>query len=505
MATSPTQSKNLTERPPIVAVLGHVDHGKSTLLDFLRKTNVVAGEAGGITQHVAAYEVIHKAADGNEKRLTFIDTPGHAAFKSIRARGASIADIAILVVSAEDGVKEQTLEALSSIKESGIPYVVAINKIDKPGADVERTKASLLENGIYVEGMGGDVPFAPVSAKTGAGIPELLDLLLLVAEIEELRGDPTSPATGFVVEAHRDPKRGIAATLIITDGSLSAGEAVLAGDALAPLRLIDDHTGKSIKKASFSTPISVIGFDALPPVGAPFTTYANKKDAEKARLEAKRATPATTNTVSSREHTFVLPIVVKADVSGSLEAVVGEVSKLGDEHAGAAIIQSGIGAISENDVKTAVAGSGTTPVILGFGVSIDANAVEAARQAGILIEVFDIIYELTDRLKELIKERAPKRIVETVHARARILKLFSTRRNETTIGGAVFEGILEKGSLVRIMRKEELLGTGKLVNIQMNRQDVSRIEKGGEFGAQLETSLELAPGDLLESFSSVSV
>jgi len=505
MAIHSTTSEHTRERPPIIAVLGHVDHGKSTLLDFLRKTNIVAGEAGGITQHVAAYEVSHKAQDGSEKKITFIDTPGHAAFKSIRTRGASIADIAILVVSAEDGVKEQTLEALASIKESGIPYVVAINKIDKPAADVERTKASLLQAGIYVEGMGGDIPFAPISAKTGAGIPELLDLLLLVAELEELKGDPRTLATGFVIEAHRDPKRGIAATLIITDGTLAWGQAVLAGGALAPLRLMDDHAGKAIKTtATFSSPISVIGFDTLPPVGSSFTTYANKKEAERARTEIKKEAPKNADLAAISTHAFVLPVVIKADVSGSLEALVSEISKLGDEHAGAMIIQSGIGAVSENDVKSAVAGSGTPPVILGFGVGVDANAIETARQAGTLIETFTIIYQLTERLAELIQERAPRRTIETVRARARILKIFSTRRNEITVGGSVFEGILEKDSLVRIMRKEELLGTGKIANIQTNRQDVSRVEKGGEFGGQVETSLDLLPGDLLESITTTT-
>ncbi|HET8580861.1 MAG TPA: translation initiation factor IF-2 [Candidatus Paceibacterota bacterium] len=488
-------------RPPIIAVLGHVDHGKSTLLDYIRKSNTVAGEAGGITQHVAAYEVAHPRQDGALSRITFIDTPGHAAFKSIRARGASIADIAILVVSAEDGVKAQTLEALESITASKIPMVVAITKIDKPAADVEMAKRSLLEHGVYLEGLGGDIPYAPVSAKSGQGIPELLDLLLLVAEMEELTGDPDAPASGFVIEAHRDPKRGIAATLIITDGSLATGEAALAGGAVAPLRIVEDHAGTALKHASFSTPITVFGFDGLPQVGAPFTTYPTKKAAEAARSEAAARKPAYTQPSQVAEGTFALPILVKADVAGSLEAIVGEIAKLGDEHALVSVIGSGIGAVTESDVKLAVAGSGTTPVIIAFDVPTDANAIEAARQHGIEIETFDIIYKLTERLAELLRERAPKRVIEVTSGKARVLKRFSAAKTLQTVGGKVFEGFIEKGGVVRISRKDSPIGTGRIETLQVNRAAVTRVEAGNEFGAQIETTIELAPSDLLESVS----
>src|SRR3990167_115187 len=251
---------NFIERPPVVAVLGHVDHGKSTLLDFIRKSNIVAGEAGGITQHVAAYEV-EKEKDGVKKRITFIDTPGHAAFKAIRARGAHAADIAILVVAADDGVKAQTLEALESIKDADIPFVVAINKTDKPEANIERTQASLMEKGVYLEKLGGDVPWTAISAKTGHGVDELLDLILIVAELNEFKGDPAAPASGYVIEAHRDSKRGVAATLIITDGTLRQGTAVLAGQAIAPVRILEKTTGESVREASFSMPVRLVGLD----------------------------------------------------------------------------------------------------------------------------------------------------------------------------------------------------------------------------------------------------
>jgi translation initiation factor IF-2 len=363
----------------------------------------------------------------------------------------------------------------------------------------------LIEKGIYLEGMGGDIPFALISAKTGEGIPDLLDLLLLVAEIEELTGDEALPASGFVVEAHREAKRGIAATLIITNGSFKSGMAILAGGAIAPLRIMEDHTGKNLASATFSTPVSVFGFDSLPSVGAEFTSYANKKDAEKARAEAGVSLPTTSTLAPLTDGVFTLPVVLKADVSGSLEALVSEVSKLGDDYTRVQVIQSGIGTISENDVKSAIAGSGTSPVILGFGVSTDANAIEVARQHTIQIETFDIIYKLIERAEELLRDRAPKRIVESMTGRARVLKLFSSRKNIQTIGGNVFEGYLETKALVQITRKGDVIGSGKVETVQMGRQAASRIDAGNEFGAQIETSIELLPGDLLESVTTQSL
>src|SRR4051812_48208268 len=259
MSKTETQSM---ERPPIVVIMGHVDHGKSTLLDFIRKSNIVAGEAGGITQHVAAYEVEREKA-GQMKRITFIDTPGHAAFGAIRARGANVADIAVLVVAADDGVKAQTLEALQQIRDAKIPFIVAINKIDKPNASVERTQASLMEKEVYLEKLGGDVPWAAISAKSGAGVDELLDLILIVSEFADYKADPAAPATGYVIEAHRDQKRGIAATLIITSGTLKMGMAVLAGHAVSPVRIMENHIGQALKTATFSTPVQLVGFDQM--------------------------------------------------------------------------------------------------------------------------------------------------------------------------------------------------------------------------------------------------
>ncbi len=490
------------ERPPIVAVLGHVDHGKSTLLDFIRKSNTVAKEAGGITQHVAAYEV-EREKEGILKRITFIDTPGHAAFSAIRARGATAADIAILVVAADDGVKAQTLEALKSIRDAGTPFIVAINKIDKQSADQERTIRTLLDQNVFLEKYGGDVPWAAISAKTGEGVEELLDLILLVAEIEVFTGNPSAPAKGYVIEAHRDQKRGLAATLIITDGTLRSGMAVLAGHALAPVRIMESHAGKTLSTASFSTPVQLIGFDMLPEVGEEFHAYKNKKEAETARpapLAAGNKQPAQTIPAQGEEgETFAMPVIIRADASGSLEAIVQEISKLGDEHKQVQVVQSGIGAISENDVRAAIA-SDVPAVVIGFNVGTDAIATALALQHGIRIETFTIIYKLTERLEELLDETAPQRLVEEVTGRARVLKQFSSRKDEQVIGGKVSEGFLERGGTVRILRRNAEVGIGKIKNIQTNKQDVDRIETDREFGAQITAPCEITQGDTLEGF-----
>lgn len=278
--TKPIKTDSKTPRAPVIAVMGHIDHGKSSLLDYIRKTNVIAGEAGGITQHVSAYEVVHKAPDGKEHKITFLDTPGHEAFQALRMRGVQIADIAILVVSAGDGVKPQTLDALKCILEAKIPYIVAINKIDLPDANIDRTKQSLAENEIFIEGYGGDIPAVPISAKTGEGIDELLDMMILVADLADLTGESDVTGEGIVLESHLDAKKGIAATLIIRTGTVSQGMFVVAGESISPVRIMENFLGKNIREATFSSPICIIGWDTLPPVGASFKTFGTRKEAE---------------------------------------------------------------------------------------------------------------------------------------------------------------------------------------------------------------------------------
>ena len=500
----PTTSQSIV-RPPIVVVMGHVDHGKSTLLDYIRKSNIVAGEAGGITQHVAAYEVTH-SHDGVSKHITFIDTPGHAAFTAIRARGANVADIAILVVAADDGVKAQTLEALAAIREAKIPFIVAINKIDKPNANIERTQATLSEHEVYLETLGGDVPWATISAKVGTNVNELLDLVCFVAEVEGYTADPSVPASGFIIEAHRDQKRGVAATLIITNGTLTSGKAVVAGAAIAPVRIMENHLGKSLKSATFSTPITLVGFDTLPSVGEQFQSYANKKESEAARAKALLDAPTIVHAAIDRtSQRYLLPVIVRADATGSLDAIIQEVGKIGDEHAGIQIIQSGLGNISENDVKTVMIADGTPIALIGFNVVIDPIATALARQHSISVELFSIVYKLTEYLETHMKASAPKRTVEEIVGTARIIRVFSSQKNEHVIGGAVTSGFMAKGATVRVMRRSTVIGVARVRNVQTNRQNVSRVENESEFGAQVEATFEIAIGDVLSSFTETQV
>ena len=492
------------ERPPVVVVMGHVDHGKSTLLDFIRHTNKVAGEAGGITQHVAAYEVIH-TRDSVDKKITFIDTPGHAAFSAIRARGANVADIAILVVAADDGVKAQTLEALAQIREAKIPFIVAINKIDKPNANVERTQTSLSEHDVFLEKLGGDVPWVAISAKVGTGVTELLDLILLVAEFADFKSDPTLPGRGYVIEAHRDQKRGIAATLIVTEGTLETGMSVLAGHAITPIRIMENSLGKTIKTASFSSPITLTGFDELPHVGEAFLTYKTKRDAETARDTGDVAVVhKDPSTIATDARTFHMPVIIRADASGSLEAIEHETSKIGDEHAVVSIVQSGIGNISENDVKSAMAGE-IHATLIGFNVDIDPIAQALAQQHNVAIETFAIIYKLTEHLTERLAERKPKRVIEEITGRARIIRQFSREKELSLVGGAVIEGYIAKTGIVRIIRRKVVIGTGKIISLQQAKQNVLRVDTGFEFGTQIDAKFEIAEGDIIENVISTTI
>lgn len=494
MSTKPTV------RPPVIAVMGHIDHGKSSLLDYIRKSNVVAGEAGGITQHVSAYEVLHETKEG-EKKITFLDTPGHEAFQAMRSSGAGIADIAILVVAADDGVKPQTLEALTAIKDASIPYVVAITKTDKPGANVEKAKTSLLENEVYLEGLGGDVPYAPVSSKTGEGIPELLDLILLTADLQELTGDASLPATGVVLEATRDKQRGDSATLIIKDGTLSTGSYVVAGGAYAPVRFIENFLGERVDDATFSSPVRIVGFSSLPPVGTVFTTVENKKEAEKLAAQNKQA-PKEKLQFAQSETGVILPLIIKVDVAGSIPAIEHELKKLSHENISIKILDTGVGAINEGDIKTAIAAP--NGVCVGFHTGIDSTAADLADRAEITTATFSIIYELTEFVKNILNERAPKVEKEEIVGRAKILRLFSRTGNKQVLGGKVKEGSILLNGKVRIYRRDVLIGEGKISNLQSMRQDVESVPEEQEFGAQLDSRSEPAEGDYIEMFRIVS-
>jgi len=489
-----TQTSNIVTRPPVVVIMGHIDHGKSTLLDYIRKSNVVAGEAGGITQHLSAYVVEHTTSDGDHKQLTFLDTPGHEAFQKMRFRGADVADIAILIVSAEDGVKPQTLEALECIKKTNIPYIVAINKIDLPGADVARTKNSLIENEIYIEGMGGDVPFAPISAKSGEGVGELLDLLLLTADLAELKGDTGADATGSVIEGHLDQKRGTTATLIIKDGTLTSGSYVVSGSVYAPVRIMENFLGKNIKEASLSEPVGIVGWSDVPDVGDTFTTVKNKKEAEVAVTAAKDGATA------KEEHSSALPtipLLIKVDALGTIDAIQHELKKFESERIAVRIIDAGVGDITGNDVQNVSATENA--LIVGFNVKVERAAQDLAERLGVEIETFDIIYKLSEWLEEALKTRTPKKKEEKITGRAKVLKHFSTQKNIYVLGGRVEEGSLALKQRVRILRRDLHIGDGTIVNLQQQKSDVQKVDDG-EFGMQLQTKTEVAAGDHIEAF-----
>jgi translation initiation factor IF-2 len=498
MAKKKALQPNTIKRPPVVVIMGHIDHGKSTLLDTLRKSNVVDGEAGGITQHLSAYVVEHKTKDGAEEKITFLDTPGHAAFQKMRLRGADVADVAILIVSAEDGVKPQTLEALESIKQADIPFIVAINKIDKSGADIPKTQASLIENEIYIEGMGGDIPWIGISATEGTGLDELLDIVILAADLAELSGDTNALAVGQVIEAHLDTKRGNTATLLINDGTLKSGSFVVSGSCYSPVRIMEDFTGKTIKEATLSEPVGIVGFNEVPNVGDTFYTVTSKKEAEKAITEHTNAQKVETEVMPTLP---AIPILIKADVSGTIEAIQHELDKFESDRIAVRVIDTGVGDVTVADVQNVSATA--EAIIVGFNVKIERAAQERADLQGVEIDTFNIIYELSEWLNTALKNRTPKVEEEVVSGKAKILVHFSTQKNTHVLGGRVEEGNLSAGQQVRILRRDIVVGKGKLTNVQQQKSDVTKVDEG-EFGMQLETKSDIAPGDIIEGFDLVT-
>lgn len=496
-----TQKPHIVTRHPVVVVMGHIDHGKSTLLDYIRKTNIVDKEAGGITQHLSAYVVEHQTQDAGMKRITFLDTPGHAAFQKMRLRGADVADVAILVVSAEEGVKPQTLEALLSIKTAGIPYVVAINKIDKPNANIDRTKNSLIENEIYIEGMGGDIAYTPISAKAGTGIDELLDLVLLTAELAGLRGDESAKAEGVVIESELDTKRGTSATLIVKNGILKSGMFVVSGRAFAPVRIMEDFLGKTIKEASLSIPVRIIGFSDVPAVGAAFTTCTTKKEAEALAHSAEDTEKnARQSEMSMSSDLPIIPILIKADTVGSIEGIEHEIAKIVQDRVAFRIVEKTVGGITENDVKNV----GATPnaIIIGFNTPVDRQAKDIAERLGVEIATFDIIYKLAEWLAEAVVLRTPKQTTDVKTGDAKILKEFSVQRHTHVLGGRVLNGVLKIGETVKVMRRDLEIGRGKLNNLQQAKTNTKEVSNG-EFGMELDTKADILPGDTIEAFETI--
>ena len=502
MNTQPTKKEIEKERPPVVVVMGHIDHGKSTLLDYIRKSNIVDGEAGGITQHLSAYEISHKDENGEAKKITFIDTPGHEAFSAMRERGAIAADVAILVISAEDGVKPQTLEAWQTITSSGISPIIAINKIDRPGANIEKTKNDLTENGIYIEGYGGDIPFIPISSKTGEGIDQLLDIVLLVSALKELKGSPSKNAEGIVIESHLDTKRGISTVLLIKDGTLKQGMFVVVDDAISATRIFEDFNGHLIKEATFSSPVRITGFSKLPVVGSVFYSFDKKIDAEKAVKDNKTNSTFTTTGDVVTDDKKRVPIIIKTDVMGTSEAIEKEIRKIENDDIGFKIIGRGVGSISEGDLK--LASSDQNCIVIGFNVKIDSGARDINENLKINIETFDVIYKLIDFLKEIAETRRPRKEVKEVTGSLKILKLFNVTKDKQVVGGKVISGKITAGNPVNIIRRENFIGIGRITELQLAKIKTREITEGNECGLQIESRYEVAPGDIIESYEIVT-
>lgn len=499
MAKKKNTKPDFNKRPPVVAIMGHIDHGKSTLLDTIRNANVVDGEAGGITQHISAYVVEHK---NNE--ITFLDTPGHAAFAATRERGARIADIAILIVSAEDGVKEQTMGAYEFISSSKIPFVVAINKIDSPKADVQKTKNSLVENGIYLEGMGGDVSFAEISAKDGTNLDDLLDVILLAADVEELKADSSAQASGVVLESSIDTKRGISATLIVKSGTLQSGDYVVSGNASSPVRIMEDFTGKTIKEVTFSRPVTLVGFSEQPQSGESFVSFDNKKEAmaylkEQEELNREEEDHSLPDYFSKQEK---VPLIIKTDVIGSLEAIKHEISKMDTTSAEYKVILGGVGDVSEGDMKAA--GADEKTVVVAFGVGVSRGAKDISETFNIEIKEFNIIYELTDFLEEALESRRTRITSEKQFGEAKIIRVFSWSNKGGVIGGKVKEGELKVGDQVAIVRREVEIGRATIKGLQQAKQDAQIVEDGQDFGMMIASKYEIAEGDRLRSMRKVT-
>jgi translation initiation factor IF-2 len=431
--------------------------------------------------------------------MTFLDTPGHEAFKGMRARGAQSADIAILVVSAEDSVKAQTLEAFKTIQEWKLPYVVAINKIDKPNANPEKVKLDLAEKGIYVEGFGGDIPFAEISAKVGTGIDHLLELILLVADLHELTGTMGTSAEGIVIESNLDARRGITATLIVRNGTLRKGMFITAGTALAGTRIMEDFRLRPIDSVSLSQPVGIVGWSTMPEVGSTFKSFASKALAEKDIAENENRSSAGQNIEAGEKNQKRIPIIIRTDTSGTADAVVSEIKKLEQETIGWKILSSGVGAIGENEIK--MAGVDPETIIIGFNTKMDARAKDLNEQAHINVKTFDIIYKLSEFLAELIEERRPRVETISVAGTLKIQKSFSRTKERQVVGGLVTTGSINVGNEVRVLRRENEIGRGTIVGMEQNKVKTKTVAEGLSCGVLIESRIEIAAGDIVEAIT----
>ena len=496
---------DLTTRPPVVTVMGHVDHGKTTLLDAIRKTNVVAGEHGGITQHIGAYQVV---AGGH--LVTFIDTPGHEAFTALRARGADVTDIVILVVAANDGVMPQTVEAISHAKAAGVKIVVAVNKMDLPSADPSRVRVQLTEHGVIVEDLGGDIPSVGVSATSGQGIDQLLEIVDLVAQLGDYKANPKPAASGVIIESQLDSGRGPLATAIVQRGTLKNGDALVAGTAVGRVRAMMDHTGARLATAGPSTPVLIMGWNEVPVAGDRFEVVKSEREARdlaEDREQAARDGEAFIPTARQRLQNLLeqlrgdetqLRVIVKADAHGSLEAIRDSIVKIGREDAHIEIMHGAVGGISENDVSLAEV---TGAMVVGFNVRPDAKARKVAEQKGIQILTYQIIYELLEQLEQLLVDKLAPEEVESVLGSAEVRATFKVPRVGVVAGCYVTEGEMLRGAKARLVRNGVVIHDGKLGSLRRFKDDVRSVAAGFECGIGFENYQDVKEGDTIEAYT----
>ncbi|MDH4330591.1 MAG: translation initiation factor IF-2 [Candidatus Moranbacteria bacterium] len=497
--------ENLASRPPIVTVLGHVDHGKTTLLDTIRKASVAEKEAGGITQHISAYQTKKRG-----QLITFVDTPGHAAFSAMRERGVSIADIAILVVAANDGVRPQTKEVIEYLKDKKIPTIVAINKIDVPEADPQRVKQELAELDILVEEWGGKFISNEISAKKNIGIDALLESILLVSEVEEFVADPKRDGLGVVLESHLDPQRGPISIVLVRTGTFKVGQDIAAGNSYGRIKRIEDFSGKSIEIAPPSTPVVITGLNEAANVND-ILQVVSKKSLSQIKSKASdeifrggKAGVSKQQLYSSIEEEKIkkLNVIIKSDVQGSLEAIEQILSAIKSSEVAINYIDTNVGNITESDVKIA---ESSNAIIYGFNVTATSVAKRMAESKGIEIKSFNIIYELIDDIKNSLASLLPPEIVRTDLGRLKVLAIFKTGKKDMIVGGKVIEGKVSRKCLIDVKREKELIGSGTLTNLQHNKKNVDEVSSGSECGLTFEGSTKIEEGDVLEFFTEEEV
>lgn len=493
-------------RPPVIVIMGHVDHGKTKLLDAIRNTDVVSGESGGITQHIGAYQVSWVNPKSKEDRLiTFIDTPGHEAFTVMRSRGAKVADIAILVVAADDGVKPQTVEAINIIKAAKLPAIVAINKIDKEGADIVRVKTELSQHGLNSDEWGGDIPMVEISAKDNVNIDKLLDTLLLVTDINDksIRANVNRPAAGTVIEAHVDKGEGPVATVLIQAGILKTNDAlVINNEIYGKVRAMKNYRGEKINEAGPSYPVRILGFKIAPRVGDVLDVSLKEKasfiDMKSKRVQYSGAEQVTSTTTEDDEAKKFLNVVVKADTLGSLEAIIGSLEKIKNDEAAVRVVGKGLGNIGSDDVATAETADA---IIFGFNVIATPVAVEMIQENDINFQQYSIIYDLLNYVKEQLEKVLNPELITTEFGKFKISNIFRTEKKYMILGGRVFDGKLIKNIKVRIKRGKVKIGLGDISKLQMGQQSVKEVQEGTECGLQYDGKLKLEVGDILEGYS----